>query len=213
MPTVTKPRASGRRRREAIEAEVLRAVEKLMAEGHSYTEIPVQRIAEEAGIARSTFYVHFPDKAQLLIRMADIATRDLFSAAEGWWKGDHRGGPERVAATMDLMIAGFREHDRVLLALVELAGYEPEVARYWNERVAAFIAVVGARLDELARAGEVSPAMDTASTAAVLTWMVERSIAQHVLENPDPAGDGEFAATLARAIWLTTFGDARQPSD
>jgi len=208
VPTVTKPRASGRQRREAIESDVLRAVEKLIAEGHSYTELPVQRIAEEAGIARSTFYVHFPDKAQLLIRLADIATMDLFRAAEGWWQGDHRDGPEGVAATMERMITGFREHDRVLLALVELAGYEPEVAVYWQERVAAFIAVVRARLDELVLAGEVSPAIDTASTAAVLTWMVERSVAQHVLENPDPAGDPEFAATLGRAIWLTTFGDS-----
>ena len=208
MPTVTKQRATGRQRREAIEADVLAAVEQLMAEGHSYTELPVQRIAGEAGIARSTFYVHFPDKAQLLIRMADIATRDLFRAAEGWWGGDHRDGPEGVAETMEKMIAGFREHDRVLLALMELAGYEPEVGRFWNERVNAFIAMVGARLDELIEAGEVSPAIDAASTAAVLTWMVERSIAQRVLENPDPGGDAEFAATLGRAIWLTTFGDA-----
>ncbi len=227
MPTVTKPRASGRQRRETIEAEVLRAVEKLMAEGHSYTELPVQRIAEEAGIARSTFYVHYPDKAQLLIRMGDIASADLFMAAEGWWTGDHLmqmrssrtgreaedsansvDGPEGVVTTMERMIAGFREHDRVLLALVELAGYEPEVARYWRERVGAFIAVVRTRLDELVRAGEVSPVIDTGSTAAVLTWMVERSITQHVLESRDPAGDAELAATLGRAIWLTTFGDA-----
>jgi AcrR family transcriptional regulator len=208
---VTKPRATGRRRREAIEAEVLAAVEKLMAEGHSYTEIPVQRIAEEAGIARSTFYVHFPDKAQLLIRMADIATQDLFRAAEGWWEGDHRTGPEGVAATMKKMIAGFREHDRVLLALMELAGYEPEVGRFWNDRVTAFIAVVRNRLDELALAGEVSPAIGTATTASVLTWMVERSIAQHVLEDPDGSGDAELAETLGRAIWLVTFGDA--PAD
>ena len=208
MPTVTKPRASGRQRRETIEAEVLRAVEKLMAEGYSYTELPVQRIAEEAGIARSTFYVHFPDKAQLLIRTADIAAADLFLAAEGWWTGDHRDGPEGVTATMERMITGFREHDRVLLALMELAAYEPEVARFWQERVAAFIAVVHGRLDELVAAGEVSPAIDTGSTASVLTWMVESSIARHVLENRDPHGDAEFAATLGRAIWLTTFGDS-----
>ena len=208
MPTVTKSKASGRQRREAIEADVLRAVEKLMAEGYSYTELPVQRIAEEAGIARSTFYVHYPDKAQLLIRMGNIASVGLFMAAEGWWQGDHRDGPEGVAATMERMIAGFREHDRVLLAVVELAGYEPEVARYWQERVGAFIAVVRARLDDLVRAGEVSPAIDTASTAAVLTRMVERSIAQHVLETSDASGDAGLAATLGRAIWLTTFGDA-----
>src|SRR5688500_17281919 len=127
MPTVTKPRSTGRRRREEVSEQVLAAVERLIADGHSYTELPVQRIAEEAGIARSTFYVHFPDKAQLLIRLAEIATRDLFQAAEGWWLGDHRYGPAGVAATMERMVAGFRAHDTVLLALVELAGYEPEV--------------------------------------------------------------------------------------
>jgi AcrR family transcriptional regulator len=208
MPTVTKARSTGRQRREEVEEQVLKAVEKLMAEGSSYTELPVQRIAEEAGIARSTFYVHFPDKAQLLIRMADIATRDLFAAAEGWWRGELRDGPEGVAGTMGRMIAGFREHDRVLSALVELAGYEPEVARFWNGRVEGFITVIRARLEELAAAGEVSSALEPDATAEVLTRMVERSISQHVLENPDPSGDAALADALGRAIWLTTFGDA-----
>jgi AcrR family transcriptional regulator len=44
---------------------------RLLAEGESIAELGVQRIATEAGVARSSLYVHFPDKPALLVRLAE----------------------------------------------------------------------------------------------------------------------------------------------
>ena len=204
---MVKAPSTARERRDAAEERALRAVERLMAGGASYTELPVLRIAGEAGMARSTFYMHFADKTDLLIRLADRATGDLFAAAEEWWRGDHSDGAASVARTMTTMIAGFRRHDRVLLALTEVAAYEPAVAAFWLERVQGFVAIVEARLRELQADGAVAPGVDPTTTARVLTLMVERSISLHVRIDPGD-GDDALAETLGRAIWLTTYGDA-----
>ena len=135
MPSVVKARSTASERRDAAEERALQAVERLMEEGLSYTEMPVLRIAREAGMARSTFYMHFADKTELLIRLGDHATDELFVVAESWWRGDHSEGIPGVVRTMRSMIAGFRRHDRMLLALTEVAAYEPAVAAFWLQRV------------------------------------------------------------------------------
>ncbi|MEU6203817.1 helix-turn-helix domain-containing protein, partial [Micromonospora musae] len=62
MPSITRRRSGGSDRRLSVEAQILAATERLLAEGESFTELGVQRIAREAGVARSTFYMHFADK-------------------------------------------------------------------------------------------------------------------------------------------------------
>lgn len=209
MPSVTRSRAAARERREAVGERVLRAVEELLADGTPYTELPVLRIAERAGIARSTFYLHFPDKSSLLIRMAELGTKDLFAAAEQWWTADHHDGEAGVARAIGQMIAEFRKHQQLLGAVTELAAYDPDAADYWMGRIGGFIELVQRRLDQEQAAGRVNPAMDTAATAKLLTWMVERTIAAHFRSAAaDDEGDQRLAQALARAIWLTTYADA-----
>lgn len=206
MPSVTRPRSAAQQRRETVVEQVLVAVEGLLAEGHTYTELPVQRIARQAGIARSTFYVHFPDKTQLLTHLGAQAAEKLFPPAEAWWRGDHKAGAAGVAETITRMIAGFRANQHVLLAVMEVAAYDPGVGELWRARVQAFIELVRGRLAELRDQGRVNATLDPGPTAAALVWMVERAISQHVLTD-DGAGDEDLARTLGRAIWLAVYGD------
>ncbi|MEU6204148.1 helix-turn-helix domain-containing protein, partial [Micromonospora musae] len=62
MPSITRRRSAAADRRLPVEAQILAATERLLGEGESFTELGVQRIAREAGVARSTFYMHFADK-------------------------------------------------------------------------------------------------------------------------------------------------------
>jgi len=45
---------------------LLEVVQQLLDEGESFTEMSVERLVSEAGISRSTFYVYFEDKGDLL---------------------------------------------------------------------------------------------------------------------------------------------------
>ncbi|MFB4309338.1 TetR/AcrR family transcriptional regulator [Actinomadura sp. GTD37] len=210
MASTTQPRRKVRERREDVRNRVLRAATEMMADGTPYTELPVQRIAERADVARSTFYLHFPDKGRLLIALAEQAVEALFGEAVSWWRADHSGGEEGVAHAMRQMIAAYREHRRVLDALGEVAGYDPDVAAFWRDRMRRFDEVVRDRLDAERRAGTVDPAMHVPPTAQVLIWMVERTIAGHCHHDEGP-GDEQIARTLARAIWLTVYGAPPSP--
>ncbi|MBO2458407.1 TetR/AcrR family transcriptional regulator [Actinomadura violacea] len=210
MASTTQPRGKVRERREDVRRRVLRTTAEMMADGTPYTELPVQRIAERAQVARSTFYLHFPDKSRLLIALADEAVEALFAEAVVWWRADHADGVDGVAHAMRQMIAAYREHRRVLHALGEVAGYDPDVAEFWRDRMRRFTDVVQARLDTELRAGTVDPEMDVRTTAQVLIWTVERTVSAHCRHDAPPgdegAGDERIARTLARSIWLTVYG-------
>ncbi|MEU5879658.1 TetR/AcrR family transcriptional regulator [Spirillospora sp. NPDC047279] len=211
MASTTRSRGKVRERREDVARRVLAAVEEMMADGTPYTELAVQRIAERANVARSTFYLHFPDKSRLLLALAEQAVDALFGVAVNWWREDHSGGRAGVERAMSEMIAAYRAHRRTLLAISEVAAYDPDVADYWRGRMRGFVEVVQERLDTERDAGTVEPGMDTPTTAQLLTWMVERTIAAHCRLD-EGAGDEQMAHTLARSIWLTIYGVERPAS-
>ncbi|WP_236573666.1 TetR/AcrR family transcriptional regulator [Nocardia caishijiensis] len=191
-----------------FERRVLRAVEDLLDDGTPYTELAVQKIAAASGAARSTFYRYFPDKSSLLIRMAELATADLFAAAETWWRAEHTDEQAGVVAAIGTMIGGFRAHRYLLLALSEVSAYDRAVARYWRTRVAGFAELVRARLDAERAAGRVATNLDPSTTALVLTSMVERTLTV-AFATDTGISDDDLAASLGRAIWLVVYGDAR----
>lgn len=207
MASVTRAPSRARVRHEEVEDRVRAAVERLLGEGLSFTELSVARIAREAGIGRSTFYLHFPDKTQLLVRIGEQPITTMFEPAVQWWlRDEHSDGPAGVARTMLAMIERFREHRALMLAMLEVAGYEPDVSKYHLELVHAFIGLVRERLERLQADGRVAEGLDPATTADLLTWMVERTLSHHVRFD-DGSGDEQVAASLGRAIWVITYGE------
>ncbi|KQY32599.1 MULTISPECIES: TetR/AcrR family transcriptional regulator [Nocardia] len=211
MPSLTRVPRSARKpaddRRAEFERRVLAAVEDLLADGTPFTEIAVQKIAAASGSARSTFYRYFPDKSRLLIRMAELATTDLFAAAEMWWSAEHTDQQTGVVGAMRAMIGGFRDHRYLLLALTEVGSYDREVGAYWRSRVATFAELVRARLEAEQREGHIAQRLDPRATALVLTSMVERTISVAFAVETG-IGEEELADSLGRAIWLVIYGDA-----
>lgn len=205
MPPITRSRAVRERREEAAR-RVLAAVHTLVADGTPYTELPVQLIAETAGVPRSTFYLHFPDKARLLIALAEQGGHRLFDAAITWWRADHHDGQAGLLHATRAMITEYRANQWILLALSEVAAYDPDVAAYYHTQLERFTHLSHRRLDTEQHAGTINPTLDTNTTAHLLTWMVERTISMHCRNN-DTTTDEQAAHTLARAIWLTIYGD------
>ena len=185
--------------------QVAEAVKRLLEDGPWYTTLGVQRIAAEAGIARSTFYLYFPDKTALLMRITESATEDLFAAA-GAWLQEGFADLDALEQTLLGVIAQQREHAALLAALMEVAGYDEQVAEFWRRRVGGFIDLLRERIAHGQRAGTIVPALDPGTTAAWIAWGTERLVAQHVAARPE-GEDEHLAAGLARAIW-TTLGRA-----
>jgi len=201
MSSVTR-RTPGRDRRAAAEADILAALGRLLADGASFTELGVQQIAEEAGIGRSTFYIHFRDKTDLLIRLAEQSTRELFAVAAGWTDSDER---EVLVDTLRVVIEQRREHAPALRALEEVAHYDADVAEAWRRMVGSNVELVRKRVERDQERGLIAADVNAELTASFLTWGTERFVGQHVDAGCD-ARDGEVAESIARTVWLAMYG-------
>jgi AcrR family transcriptional regulator len=200
MPSVTRQSRTARdERRAAVERQVLAAVERLLNQGESFTALPIGRIAEEAGMARTTFYGHFRDKPTLLMRVTATTTRELFAGSRAWVRDD-----ESTLAELDAMllgvIRGYREHAALLRALTEVAAYEREVAAFWHQTMEVFASLVRERLERDQQAGRIAGDLDAATTAAFIAWGLERTFAMRLEGKPDTS-DERFAAGVAAAMW------------
>lgn len=208
MPSVTrKPQARRQERRERIERQLLDATERLMASGASFTELSVDRLATEAGISRASFYIYFEDKGHLLRRLTDQVFADLTVAAERWWNVAARRDPANVHAAMTAIVASYRRHQPLLVALNETAGYDPQVGATYREILTA----ISGRVTEVIEAGQadgsIRPELPAATTAAALTWMVERTCQQNLPGKPSEY-DVELADTLTQIAWATLYLEA-----
>ena len=211
MPSVTrKPQASRAQRREDIERRLLDATERLMADGTSFTELSVDRLATEAGISRASFYIYFEDKGHLLCRLAGQVFGDLASGADRWWGVAWRHDPADARAAMVAIIASYRQHQPLLIALSEMAGYDPLVAGAYRGLLSnitdQLIPVIeGGQAD-----GTVRTALPAATAASALTWMVERTC-QQTLPTRGTDYDSELADVLTQIVWGALY--LKDPSE
>jgi TetR/AcrR family transcriptional regulator, ethionamide resistance regulator len=205
MPSVTrKPqgqRGLGREQRRAqMERRLLDATERLMRDGASFTELSVDRLSNEAGISRASFYIYFEDKGHLLRRLAGQVFGDLADAAQRWWSVAGRRNPDDVRNAITNIIASYRRHQAVLVALNEMAAYDPLTAETYRDLLTGISQRLTHVIEDGQADGWIRAELPAATTASALTWMVERACQQNLPRNP-PEYDSELAATLAEIIW------------
>ncbi|HUH68015.1 MAG TPA: TetR/AcrR family transcriptional regulator [Mycobacterium sp.] len=193
-------RPGGADRREQIERRLLDATERLMRDGASITELSVDRLATEAGISRASFYIYFEDKGHLLRRLAGQVFGDLASGAERWWRVARRHNPDDVRAAMAGIIESYRRHQPVLVALNEMAAYDPVTGQTYRELLNAISQRLTRVIEDGQADGTIRRELPPATTASALTWMVERACQQNLPAKPRDY-DAELAATLAEIVW------------
>lgn len=210
MASVTRNRVGHRERRSAAAQRILDAAEALLRGGDRFTEIPVERLLLEADVSRSTFYVHFADKSEVLAQLAERALLDVKGAAELWWHLDHTVGPRPAARTIRGMIKAYRRHAEVLRALSEVSAYDENVRGLWRMRTAEYIATTTKRMHIEQDAGLIAPDADVEYAAASIIRLVDGEILEHIFHGMI-RDDGRLARSLARAGWLARYGRIPQP--
>lgn len=190
-------------KRAAIEAGVLGATEELLSEGSSYADLKIEQIATRAGISRTAFYFYFRDKRELLMRLAEGVTDQLYAEAEAWWEGE---GEDRddLARAMTRIAALFREHAPLLRAVIEVSTYDDEIGGFWRAIVGRFVDANRRRIESEQAAGRVGP-IDAQATAYSLTWMVERVYYQQIVMEQQ-LDDDRLVETLTEIYLRAIFG-------
>ena len=115
---------------------MLAATEALLAEGASYADLNIERIATRAGISRTAFYFYFRDKRELLMRLTEEVNELLYQQADIWFSGAGEPEPEMREALTNIA-ALYAEHGVLLRAIVEVSTYDEEVAQFWRAHARA----------------------------------------------------------------------------
>lgn len=208
-PRTIKP-STGAERRDAVEQRVFDAVEQLLDDGATYPELSVATIADASGMARSTFYVHFSDKTELLIRLATAASADIVAEGERWLAADapeSAADPANITATMARIIAVYRRHQAIFEAVQAAAGYDPLVAAFWRRHIAVLFVSGSRNLERGQQLGVIDPTIHVEPLARMAAWSIERTISMHVADRPETE-DAVLAETMGRALWQMLFAIA-----
>jgi TetR/AcrR family transcriptional regulator, ethionamide resistance regulator len=190
-------------KRAAVQAGVLAATDALLREGVSYTDLNIERIATRAGISRTAFYFYFRDKRELLLRLTENVTDELYRQGDIWFSG----AGEPIAEVQEALgrIGGlYREHGAVLRAIVQAAATDDEVALFWHAILDRFVDATANRIETLRAGGGTIVTEDPRAYAFALCWMIERAFNQQLVLGEPIAHDALVAAVSAifiRAVY------------
>lgn len=201
---MTSPRAftvqasAGRRRREATQEKILAAFRGLLETGSPVAAMSIDRIVEAAGVSRSTFYAHFPDKRELIVRLAAEDSEPWMALAEPVL-ADPDSTREDIERVVRRLVVNWHERAMVGAAIIELAEYDEAAHDAWQETIAGMSRTVAAHL-RMRWAGRESEHADADTVAEVLAWMVERCC-HKMLTDEDPDTDERAIAALTEVVW------------
>ncbi|MDO3401692.1 TetR/AcrR family transcriptional regulator [Mycolicibacterium neoaurum] len=209
MPSVTRtPTKSSNRgqKRADIERRLLDATDRLMAEGATFTELSVDRLAGAADMSRRTFYVYFQDKADLLRSLATQVFIEQEAALQTAWKSAQRDYSDLQTAVAEI-VKSYRRHEALLSAVVETAAYDAQVGESYRSLMQRATAVVELVIETGKSNGTIRADLHTYEVAATLTWMVERACHQ-ILRGAAAGADERLAESLSHIIWTSLYGAA-----
>lgn len=209
MASITrKPRPRGSRPNAGAQARLLEASERLLAAGIPFIELSVEQLCSEAGVARSSFYVHFRDKADLIARLTETLMDELSEAASAWWRpGASRA--EVLSATRRL-VGVYAKHGALFAALTETAAFDAELRAIQQASLERHTRP----LAELIEAGQSSGLvrdLPTIETVTALALMVEGSCFR-MARGADAAALDRLAEALTSIVWHALYRDDGDPS-
>jgi AcrR family transcriptional regulator len=209
MGSITrKPRPRGTRSGAGAQARLLEASERLLASGTPFIELSVEQLCSEAGVARSSFYVHFRDKADLIARLTEALMDELSAAASAWW----RPGAERheVLAATRRLVGIYAEHGALFAALTETAAFDAELRAIQQASLDRHMRP----LADLVEAGQSSGLVrdvPTTETVTALALMVEGSCFR-MARGAGPAALDRLAEALTSIVWHALYRDDAGPA-
>jgi AcrR family transcriptional regulator len=185
-------------KRAAIQAAVLQATEELLSGGASYADLNIERIATRAGISRTAFYFYFRDKRDLLIRLTEDVSHQLYAEADRWFSG--AGDPaDQIREGFANIGRLYAQHGVLLRTVVEVSTYDEDLARFWRTVMGRFVDATRTRIEAEQQAGRAPP-MSAHATAFALVWMAERSFYQLLVQG-DPFPPDELVESLV-GVWM-----------
>jgi AcrR family transcriptional regulator len=191
-------------RRRATERAFLDAAGELLAEGASFADLNVSRIADRARRTRTAFYVHFEDRRELLLKLIEEAAGPALASVEHFFSGAAPEEHDQLVESLSGLLRAFRASAPLVRAVVEAAGYDDVVATYWADQVIGRLIVVAGRWLREHGHGE----SESLPIATALIWMTERTCYQQAIQGGTGLDDQTAIAGLSK-VWWSVLPTAR----
>jgi AcrR family transcriptional regulator len=211
MPSVTRKAQNSRAaRRDELRDQLLEVVERLIDEGESFTEISVERIVAEADISRTTFYVYFADKGDMLSAwFADIAT-EVAAGSSGWWEMGAQSTREDLRGAIESAVNAYRPHIALMAASFHAAAYDATVHELTDAFMESNVASLCEHVIAGQKAGFVDPSLPAADVAVWLLWMAERGF-HVIMRDVDDAELQRQIDAYTAIVWNTLYAPTHRP--
>jgi AcrR family transcriptional regulator len=206
LPQSAPPSKRRRRSREAARAEILAAAESFLRE-RPFRELSVEEVMGRTSLSRSSFYVYFRDRHELLLRLVEEIGGQLFAVAERWFAGSGDAG-EDVRVALEGVVAVYADHGPVMRAISDASSVDPEVETVYDGLVTSFVDATAVRLDEEGAARRTRALADRHDTAHALVWMTERYLSRS-FGSSSPRVSRQTAANTLHEVWVRALYDAR----
>lgn len=198
------PRLTRDQRRRALENRLLDAVQRLSHEGVPFGQVTVGRLAATSGIARSTFYFHFPDKSALVRALGERLLTDLAGRSAVLWDDRPPGREALFHAVRGVMLL-YRERYAVFAAITETATTDRDVLEVLSRRMDVLSTSLADRLEQSQQLGLTRP-VTLPDTAFAFVTLLERTCYNHLRDASDALLD-RHADVITTIIWNTLTND------
>jgi AcrR family transcriptional regulator len=195
-------------RRDELLDELSTAVERLLERRMSYAEISVERLCQEAGTSRATFYQYFEDKGDLLSNLAEAALHDLGDTTEFWWHLPPGSGKAELQNAFRRTFALYREHHGVMRSLSESAAHDATMRERLHTIVRWAIDETAGHIRAGIADGTIDPTVEPDEAAQWLCWMFERGLYE-IAGDPDEQALEPMLNAITGLIWNALYRDAR----
>jgi len=187
--------------RDEVEKKIANGLRVLLDEGVTWREITVEKIAEAAGIKRTLFYVYYPDRAAVLIRLGEEIVTSTITGISNHFFVDTSGSNvirEELSRFIEMM-HGYRS---ITKALMDGAAVDESLDHFWRGLVRSFVEPTQRWIEDLQQSGGASKLIDAEMTAFCLVVMTGR-VALHPIATAEDTKDSLFEAVVA--IWTNSL--------
>ena len=198
-------RSRQRERRDDTRRKILEAAQQFLR-SRPYRELSVETLMADTGLTRTSFYRHFDDLTQVVLRLLEDVGGELYGVADRWAASaaeDFEGAAREGLAGI---VQFFVRHGPIVHAIAEAASTDEQIEHGYRGFVMAFEEMATQGLDEMVASGQIDPC-DTRQLARALNLMNERYLLDQL--GRKPRGDPEVALATLERIWLRSVGPPR----
>jgi AcrR family transcriptional regulator len=182
------------RKKERTRREVYTAALALFAK-RGFESATVEQICDAAGIARATFFTHFPSKSALLFEFHRGIARELAAQLSG----PRRSAPEEFRRMVDLFAARWLPHAEVMSAMLREFLATPALVRAADAEAADLRALIEDVVRHGQARGEFSRAVSPRLASTIFLATSAAILSGHVF------AEGEFTAEEVREQFLAAL--------